>query len=260
MLRVRSDLALLAAVVLVLAPRLVAPVSAAASSDLRSNQPPNWTAPRRDAGITLRPLWRSDTQRGAATLTYPFDLVFAAQGLAIYDHGEKRVQVVDAATGRARFAVGRHGPGPGEFGDRAVTFFGPAARPLMVEAIDGRVTALEGDKLTPIRIRRERRWSTGSQWGRDQRLLQVWGLGQSDDVAVTVGDGARIVDFIPVPWPRHRTLTFLERQVPLQQLDDSSCVYLPSINRSARSFPYCSPRDRDAHRGTLGGSRGDPRL
>ncbi|MBK9410822.1 MAG: hypothetical protein IPN47_22780 [Gemmatimonadetes bacterium] len=92
MLRVRSDLALLAAVVLVLAPRLVAPVSAAASSDLRSNQPPNWTAPRRDAGITLRPLWRSDTQRGAATLTYPFDLVFAAQGLAIYDRGEKRVQ------------------------------------------------------------------------------------------------------------------------------------------------------------------------
>ncbi|MCC6772522.1 MAG: hypothetical protein IT360_15105 [Gemmatimonadaceae bacterium] len=239
MLRVRPDLALLAAVVLVLAPRPVAPVSAAAaSSSPRSNQPPRWTAPRRDAGITLRPLWRSDTQRDAATLTYPFDLVFAAQGLAIYDHGEKHVQVVDAATGRARFAVGRHGPGPGEFGDRAVTFFGPAARPLMVEAIDGRVTALEGEKLIPMRVPREQRWSTGCQWGRDRLLLQVRGLGEHDSYVVTTGDGARTVDSLPAPWPRHRTLPFLVRQAPLKQLDDSTCVYLPVYQQE---FAIISP-------------------
>lgn len=209
-----------------------------AQSNSRTIQPPKWTAPRRDAGITLRPLWRSDTQRDAATLTYPFDLVFAAQGLAIYDYGEKRVQVVDAATGRPRFATGRHGPGPGEFGDRAVTFFGPAARPLMVEAIDGRVTALDGDKLIPIRVPKERRWSGGCQWGPEQLLLQVWGLGQHDNFVVTTGDGARMVDSLPAPWPRHRTLPFLVRQAPLKQLDDSTCVYLPVYQQE---FAIISP-------------------
>lgn len=239
MLRVRLHPALLAAVVLALVARPVAPVSATATSSAPlANQPPKWTAPRRDAGITLRPLWRSDTQRGAATLTYPFDLVFAAQGLAIYDYGEKRVQVVDAATGRARFAVGRHGPGPGEFGDRAVTFFGPAARPLMVEAIDGRVAALEGEKLTPLRVPKEQRWSTGCQWGRDRLLLQVRGLGQHDSYVVTTGDGARTVDSLPAPWPRHRTLPFLVRQAPLKQLDDSTCVYLPVYQQE---FAIISP-------------------
>lgn len=239
MLSVRTQHALLAAIVLMLVPRPVASVSAAAAKPVRrANQPPRWTAPRRDAGITLRPLWRSDTQRGPATLTYPFDLVFAAQRLAIYDHGEKHVQVVDASTGRARFAVGRHGPGPGEFGDRAVTFFGPPARPLMVEAIDGRVTALDGEKLTPRRVPKEQRWSTGCQWGRDRLLLQVRGLEQHDTYVVTMGDGARIVDSMPAPWPRHRTLPFLVRQASLRQLDDSTCVYLPVYQQE---FAIISP-------------------
>ncbi len=239
MLRVQPHRALLAAVVLVLTARSVAPVSAAAAkSALPADHLPKWSAPRRDAGITLRPLWRSDTQRGAATLTYPFDLVFAAQGLAIYDYGEKRVHVVDAATGRPRFAVGRHGQGPGEFGDRAVSFFGPSSRPLMVEAIDGRVTALEGEKLTPLRVPKEQRWSTGCQWGRDRLLLQVRGLEHHDSYVVSLGDGARIVDSLAAPWPRHRTLPFLVRQAPLKQLDDSTCVYLPVYQQD---FAIISP-------------------
>ena len=204
-LRVWLDRAPFVAAALVLAPRSVAPASAAATrSATPAHQSPKWTAPRRDAGITLRPLWRSDTQRGAAPLTYPIDLTFADQGLAIYDHGERHVQVVDAATGRARFAVGSRGPGPGEFGDYGVTFFGPSSRPLLVEFGDGRVVALEGDKLSPIRVPKGQRWSTGCQWERDRLLLQVRGFSKHDNYVVTIGDAARIVDSIPAPWPRHR--------------------------------------------------------
>lgn len=210
-----------------------------------------WTAPRREAGISLRPLWRSDTQRAAAALTYPIDLAFAARGLAIYDHGERRVQVVDAATGRARFAVGRRGPGPGEFGDRAVTFFGPATRPLMVEAIDGRVTALDGDKLTPIRVPKERRWSTGCQWGKEQLLLQVHGVEQHDSYVVTTGEDPQAVDSMPAPWPRHRGLPFLVRQAPLKQADDSTCVYLPVYQQEFAIISPTAPPVNGMHIETL---------
>lgn len=228
MLNVVVRFAPLVATVLVLAARLVVPDSSAgARLAHRANQTPRWTAPRRDAGITLRPLWRSDTPRGAATLTYPTDVTFAEQGLAIYDYGERHVQVVDGATGRARFAVGRRGPGPGEFGDRGVSFFGPVARPLVIEFGDGRVAALEGEKLTPLRLPREQRWATGCQWGRNMLLLQMHGLAQHDNYAVTYGDGARVVDSIAAPWPRHRELPFLVRQASLKQLDDSTCAYLP---------------------------------
>lgn len=242
-LRVWLSRALLGTVPLLLTPRSVAPAGRAATwSPPAANQSPKWTAPRRDAGITLRPLWRSDTQRGAAPLTYPYDLTFADQGLAIYDHGERHVQVVDAATGRARFSVGRRGRGPAEFGDYGVTFFGPASRPLMVEFGDGRVAALERDKLSPIRVPQGQRWSTGCQWGRDRLLLQVRGLAEHDNYVVTIGDAARIVDSLPAPWPRHRSLPFLVRQAPLRQLDDSTCVYLPVYQQEfAIISPNASP-------------------
>lgn len=239
MLNVGARFVPLVVTVVVLVVQFVVPDSfAAAHLSSSANQAPRWTAPRRDAGITLRPLWRSDTQRGAATLTYPTDVTFAQQGLAVYDFGERHIQVVDGATGRARFAVGRHGPGPGEFGDRAVTFFGPSSRPLMVETIDGRVAALDGEKLLSIRVPKEQRWSTGCQWGASQLLLQVRGLAEHDSYVVTMGDGARIVDSLPAPWPRHRELPFLVRQAPLAQVDDSTCVYLPVYQQE---FAIISP-------------------
>ncbi|MCC6931225.1 MAG: hypothetical protein IT359_19710 [Gemmatimonadaceae bacterium] len=240
--------------------RPVAPAGADAGlPDLLTSQPPRWTAPRRDAGLTLRLLWRSDTQRGAATLIYPIDVVFAAQGLAIYDHGEKHVQVVDAATGRARFAVGRHGPGPGEFGDYAVTFFGPPSRALMVEALDGRVTALEGDKLVPQRVPREQRWSSGCTWGSDRFLLQVHGNGAHDSFVVSTGDGARIIDSVAAPWPRHRTLPFLVRQAPLRQLDDATCAYLPVYQREFAIISHKAPPMTGVHVEVLPEAREDIR-
>ncbi len=239
MLNVGARFLPLVATVVVLVAQFVVPDSfAAARLSSSANQAPRWTAPRRDAGITLRPLWRSDTQRGAATLTYPTDVTFAEQGLAIYDYGERHVQVVDGATGRARFSAGRRGPGPGEFGDHGVAFFGPAARPLLIEVNDGRVAALEGEKLIPMRVPREKRWSTGCQWGRSQLLLQMYGLAQHDNYVVSTGDGARIVDSIPAPWPRHRELPFLVRQAPLKQLDDTTCVYLPAYQQE---FAIISP-------------------
>lgn len=239
MLNVRRNIVPLVATVLVLvASRAVPSGSATERVSQLEHQTPRWTAPRRDAGITLRPLWRSDTQRGAAPLTYPFDLTFAQQGLAIYDHGERHVQVVDGATGRARFAVGRHGPGPGEFGDYGVSFFGPESRPLLVEFGDGRVAALEGSKLSPLRVPKEHRWSTGCQWRRGQLLLSVRGVAQHDNYVVTIGDEARIVDSLPAPWPRHRELPFLVRQAQLKQLDDSTCVYLATYQQE---FAIISP-------------------
>jgi hypothetical protein len=112
----------------------------------------------------------------------------------------------------------------------------------MVEAIDGRVTALEGEKLTPMRVPKEQRWSTGCQWGRDRLLLQVRGLEQHDSYIVTMGDGARVADSLPAPWPRHRALPFLVRQAPLKQVDDSTCVYLPVYQQEfAIISPTASP-------------------
>jgi hypothetical protein len=194
-------------------------------------QPAAWPAPRRQASMQLRPLWRSDTLVGFPDLPYPSELSFAQQGLAIYDYADKRVHVIDATDGRARFSVGRRGGGPGEFGDRNVRFFGLAAQLRMIEYGDARVAELVGRELRPVRIFTGRRFYTACAWGSERILVQSLGHPTHDDFVTTVGAEARLADSLTPPWPQHRDLSFLVRQAQLRQLDDSTCAHLPVYQR-----------------------------
>ncbi|MDP1861466.1 MAG: hypothetical protein Q8K82_22555, partial [Gemmatimonadaceae bacterium] len=186
----------------------------------------------------LRALWRSDRLATFPAIPYPIDVHFAQQGLAIYDFGEKRLHVVDAATGRERFAVGRRGYGPGEFGDRPVELLGGLSRMYAVEFSDGRVTTLVGEKLQSLRVSKEGRWATGCTWGSEQLLFQTSGHEKYDNFVTTMGEDARIVDSVAAPWPRHHALPFIVRQAQLRQIDDSTCALLPLYHRE---FAIISP-------------------
>lgn len=214
------------------------PCTAAEACITDRRQRVQWPAPRRASSLQLRALWRSNRLPSFPALSYPSDLQFAEQGLAVYDYGEKRIHVIEVASGRPRFAVGRRGPGPAEFGDRPVWLFGTWSRPMAVEFSDGRITALVNDKLQTVRVSRERRWATGCAWGSDTVLLQTSGHEVFDYFVSTTGETARVVDSIAAPWPRHRALPFIVRQGPLRQADDSTCALLPLYERE---FALISP-------------------
>lgn len=248
--------ALCASVVCLLSPSVVesssrdAPCTTAGTCSEVTGQPALWSAPRRAGPLRLRALWRSDGLSSLPALPYPSDIQFAEQGLAVYDYGEKRIHVIDAASGRPRFAVGRRGPGPAEFGDRPVWFFGTWSRLMAVEFSDGRITALVPDKLQNVRVSREGRWATGCAWGSNEVLLQTSGHDVYDYFVSTTGETARIVDSIAAPWPRHRAQPFIVRQGPLRQADDSTCALLPlyeqefaliAPNREARLGMHIEP-------------------
>jgi len=103
----------------------------------------------------------------------------------VYDFGEKRLHVVNAATGRERFAVCRRGYGPSEFGDRSVELLGGLTNMYAVEFSDGRVTTLVGEKLQRVRESRDGRWATGCTWGSEQLLFQTSGCEKYDKFSTT---------------------------------------------------------------------------
>lgn len=202
-----------------------------------------WSAPRTAAPFQLKALWSSDRLVHFPELPYPSEMAFAAQGLAVYDFADKRIHVLDAATGRSRFAVGRRGRGPGEFGDRNVRFFGLRGQLRMIEYGDGRVSEVVGQELVPIRIATGKLFSTACAWGEGRVLLQSMGNDKFDDFVSTVGEQARVIDSLAPPWSRHLELPFIVRQAQLRQLDDSTCAYLPTYQQEfAILSPFREPR------------------
>lgn len=202
-----------------------------------------WPQPRRQSELRLRLRWRSDALASFPSLPYPIDVQFSKEGLAIYDYGERRVHIVDAASGRQRLVQGRRGPGPAEFGDRPVAFFGRRSQIFTVEFSDGRVNTLQEGRLQSVHVSKEGRWSTGCAWGANAALLQTSGHDTHDYFVTTLGDDARITDSVAAPWSRYSTLPFIVRQGQLRQANDSTCALLPLYQQEfALIAPNTQPR------------------
>lgn len=197
------------------------------TSILSDSRPqPRWAAPRRSAQLALRSLWRHDSENGKLEFLYPAEVQFSSSGLLVFDYGEKHIKVLNAANGSLRRVAGRKGSGPGEF-NGPITLFGTWSRPMAVEFSVGRVTSLSEPSLIPVSVARSGRWATGCAWGEDQILFQAFRHNKYDNFVSTVGENARIVDSVALPWPRLLALPFIARQAGLRQLDDTTCAVLP---------------------------------
>lgn len=209
---------------------------ASARATQPGSQGTRWSAPRRDAGLALTILWRSDQIGSGAELLYPIDVQFSSVGLLVFDHGAKQIKAVDGASGRHRFVAGRGGSGPGEFSG-PVTFLGTWAQPMAVEFSVGRLTqVVRTGELRDVRVSHTSRWATGCTWGRDAILFQAAGHRTHDYFVSTTGESAKTIDSLAMPWPRLLPLGFMARQAPLRQLDDSTCAMMPLYNREFGLF------------------------
>lgn len=195
-----------------------------------------WPAPRKSAGLTLQLLWRNDSQGGKASLLYPIDVQFSAAGLLVFDYGEMQVKVLDPASGALRHTLGGRGAGPGEF-NGPVQLFGTWAQPLSVQFSSLRVTSLSSQKPRSVPVASSGLWASGCTRSKDRVLLQTSGDETHDYFLSTIGQGARVMDSLAVPWARLQALPFILRQAGLRQLDDSTCALLPLYQREFAILP-----------------------
>ena len=185
-----------------------------------------WTAPRRSAGLVPRLLWRNDSQSGKTSLLYPIDVQFSSAGLLVFDYGEMQVKVLDPASGALRRKLGGRGAGPGEF-NGPVQFFGTWAQPFGVQFGSLRITSFSSLESRAVAVASSGLWGSACTRGKDTVLLQTSGDRTHDYFLSTLGQGARVIDSLAVPWERLRALPFIVRQAGLRQLDDTTCAILP---------------------------------
>ncbi len=207
----------------------------------RSGAGLHWEAPRREGGVGLRELWNTLTTPSKPGMVYPGALFFSKDGLIVYDHGEKRLHFLDSRSGRDLAQVGRGGSGPGEFNGRPAVFLGTYLSPTVVEWGTARTHRIEKRKLVSVRSPREREWwFEGCAWGPNRILRETVGarparLGTgvvvADHVMLSLGDSARVLDSIPLPWERMTVLSPIVRQTYTRQLNDSLCAILPVYHR-----------------------------
>ncbi|MCC6319669.1 MAG: hypothetical protein IT361_18510 [Gemmatimonadaceae bacterium] len=188
----------------------------------RVPQPQALASPRTTAQVTLRPLWRSAPDE----LLYPIDIQFSAAGLLVFDQGAHGLHALDSRTGRILRSFGRQGTGPGEYTQPA-QLFGTRREPHTVQFSIGRVADVSSLAVTPRRTPSGGRWSSACSWRDRSVLLQTAGHATHDVFIVALGDSARLLDSIPVPFPRLSGRPFMERQAQLRQVDDSTCAIVP---------------------------------
>lgn len=184
---------------------LVAGLGVSGPNGVPEQQQVRWPAPRKQAPVSLRLLWRSDqVKNDASALLYPSDIQFSAAGLLVFDYGEMTIVGLNSANGRRYFSSGRRGAGPGEF-NGPVWFFGTYGKPMAVQFSSSRVTSVSSKgELSGVPVSRSGRWVTGCSWRDGTLLFQASSFGEHDYFVSTTGPQAATVDSLSHPWERLR--------------------------------------------------------
>lgn len=197
---------------------------------------PAFDKPRRALPVMLRQIWQTTSDDPAPAFINPFDVHFSTDGLLVYDVGDRRLRLVNPATGSVVDVFGAEGSGPGEF-QGVVTLFGTAARPMTIEFSTGRITDLS--ERTALRVLPRSSGALGRSacaWGPGHVMLRVSGRDPYEVFVQMLDSSARLVDSLALPWPHLVAKPFLERQSALQQLDDSTCALAPAYQREFALF------------------------
>lgn len=201
--------------------------SAVAEGPLHQSQP-TLLAPRRASMVDLVPLWTAGGPSQPGRMIQPVALFASRLGVLVSDLDGAQIRSFDSRSGIQTRTIGGYGLGPGEFG-RVPVLLGTYNEPLAFEGPNGRISLLRQDSApTTLRVATGRSWTTACQTSPGRVLLQSIGWDKDGYFTSTIGADAILVDSLPYPIPSLLAVLPLGRQAPLVQVDDSTCVVLPS--------------------------------